>query len=102
MDGAVAWPRPAAEARPLVVGEGLLQLAARIHHEGAMLRDGLADGLALKDKHLAGLFAGFEHELGVGDHHNGSVGALGVRADCERFPSEKINGPEGFGTRRRR
>jgi hypothetical protein len=44
VDRIVAEPRPAAEARPLVVDEGLLNLRARAHDERPILHDRLRDG----------------------------------------------------------
>ncbi len=48
----VARPGPAAELRALVVGEGLLDLVARVHHERAVLHDRLADRAALQQQDL--------------------------------------------------
>ena len=49
----VARPRPAAELRALVVGERLLDLRRRVHHERAVLHDRLADRAALQQQQLA-------------------------------------------------
>ena len=44
--------RDLAESSGLVVLEGLLEFGARVHHEGSVGRDGLADGLAAEDEDL--------------------------------------------------
>ena len=58
MNRLVSGPGPPAEAGSLVVREGALQFFARVHHEGSVLRDGLADWLALKEKDLGFGLAG--------------------------------------------
>ena len=50
--GVVTIPRPAAEPGALIVGERLLDLRARVHHERAVLRDGLADRAGLEQQEL--------------------------------------------------
>ena len=52
MDRGVARPRPAAEAGLPVVVHRALDLVARVHDERAVLRDRLADGLALEHEDL--------------------------------------------------
>ena len=53
VNGLLAGPGPAAEARPLEVRVGLLDLRARAHHERPVLHDGLVDGSALQEQQLA-------------------------------------------------
>src|SRR5690606_37254480 len=46
----VGGPGPAAEARRLVVVEGLADFGGRRHHERTVLDDGLADGATLEQQ----------------------------------------------------
>ena len=53
--GVRAVPGPAAEFGAAVVGKGLLDLGACVHHKGSVLGHGLGDGAALQQQdYLAG------------------------------------------------
>ena len=76
----VALPGPAAEARALVVEHGVDDLRARVHHEGAVLRDRLADGPPLQEDQLALVIAGHKADRGVAAEVPDCLGA------CDRSP----------------
>ena len=54
MNWIITGPSPSTEASPPIVGEGALELCARIHHEGAILGDRLADRSPLKEEKRGG------------------------------------------------
>src|SRR5215469_3213149 len=52
-NGTVARPWPAAESGAAIVVESLLDIRSRVHDEGPVLHDGLADRPALQQEQLA-------------------------------------------------
>ena len=78
VDRVVARPGPTAEARALVIREGLLDLGAAVHDERALRGDGLADRAPLQHQQLARVLAGFDFDFDVRAHDGGGV--LGERA----------------------
>ena len=65
MHGIVGGPRPPAEPGRAVVGERLLDAGLVVHHERAVLRDGLADRAALQHERLGAAGPAGERDLGV-------------------------------------
>src|SRR5262245_23662924 len=61
-----AIPRPAAELRPLIVAERLLDLRARVHHERTVLRDRLVDRSSLQQEQLRAVVAGDQLHAALG------------------------------------
>src|SRR5688572_18801119 len=73
--GVVFWPGPAAEAGGAVVEHRLLELGARVHHERAVMGDGLTDRFALEHEDFgvgrAVLATRPKHEVDTRIHANG-------------------------------
>ena len=68
--GVITIPRPPTKAGLLIVADGLAKLVPRIHDEGPVMGDRLADRLALEQEELGALLAGLQ-----------SYSALGLEAD---------------------
>ena len=69
----VARPGPASELRAPVVVDGCLNLGAAVHHEGAVLHDGLADRMTLEHQHFSVCVAGCELDFDVALDDDGGV-----------------------------
>lgn len=100
MDHLMPRPGPAAKLRVLVVLEGLKDLRAGVHHEGAMLNHRLADGPGLEDKNLDRRTAGGKFRLTPAVYRQalGSFDLLPVQQ--QTLPLEEID-HSACGRRRR-
>ena len=88
-----AWAGPSlGHGQPPVVGEGLLDLGAGVHNEGAVLDHGLADRAALKQQELGRGAAVDEGGGALGTQaHERLVGDLAT-ADGEGVAAEEVQG----------
>src|SRR5690606_13296736 len=86
----VGGPGPAAEARRLVVVEGLADFGGRRHHERTVLDDGLADGATLEQQQVGCSRAILEHERVIGPHTERVAYGHAARTDAESFAFEEV------------
>jgi hypothetical protein len=88
---AVVVPRPSAEAGALVVGECLLDLGARVHHERPVLGDRLADRAALQDEAFDRRVAGAQFDLDLAVHDGTGRRRDLMAADRHRVALEEVH-----------
>src|SRR5262245_44857147 len=94
----VRRPWPAAEARTLVIGKRLMDLIARVHDKRSVLRNRLADGLALQQQKLAGVGTIFKRDVAGCLEVNGNMAIERLILDPHRTAAEKIQRATGAGS----